>query len=130
MIDLLIKTAKYFTNLSDVKRVIFFMSLSIIFLTYFFIKRDGQNQAQHSELKVEYKKRLDTCEVKNVKYLSEKESLQNIIFQLKIDSAVTSASSEIKLAKDLAKEVKKVEIKVKKTTRSLNNKLNKLNNEK
>ena len=68
---------RWFTNLNDEKRVIAFMGAAIIFLTFFFVKRDNQNQAQHKELKVEYKRRLDTCEIKNNKYIDEKESLKN-----------------------------------------------------
>lgn len=127
MLKTLTNILKYFVNLSDVKRVIFFMGASIMFLTYFFIKRDTQNQKQHLEIKNSYIKRLDTCELKNTRYLTEKESLTNVIFNLKIDSAVTSASKEIEYAKKLANQVKQTEKKVKKTTNSLNKKLNQLN---
>ncbi len=87
MLKTLTNILKYFTNLSDVKRVIFLMGASIMFLTYFFIKRDTQNQKQHLENKNSYIKRLDTCELKNTRYLTEKESLTNVIFNLKILNA-------------------------------------------
>ena len=124
-----IKLWKYIINLSPEKRTTaLLVSIVILFgiVTYY---TNIKNEKVNLEAKTKLVKELDTCMTKNYNFLQDKESLQNIIFKLKIDSAVTSASSEILLAKSLTKEVKKVETNVKKTTRSLNNKLNKLNNE-
>lgn len=118
---------RWFTNLNDEKRVIAFMGAAIIFLTFFFIKRDNQNQAQQRELKVEYKRRLDTCEIKNNKYINDKESLQNIIFNLKIDSAVKESSREVENVKVLVDKVKNSEKNIVNKTYRINKKLNKLN---
>lgn len=122
-----IKLWKYIINLSPEKRTTaLLLGMVIIFgiVTYYTNKK---NEKVNLEVKTKLVKELDTCMVKNYNFLQDKESLQNIIFKLKIDSAVTSASSEIKLAKSLAKEIKKTVVKISKTTNSLNNKLNKLN---
>lgn len=124
------KILKWFTNLNSEKQNIAFLGAAVIFLTFFFVKRDNQNQKQHNELKLEYKKRLDTCENSTVELQKEviywKDSLAS--------EKLVNALSEINRFKDMAKQVKQVEQKINNTNKNIKNKqkqvLNKLANEK
>lgn len=115
MLKSLTSILKWFTNLSDVKRVIAFMGAAILFLGFFFIKRDKDNQKAHNELKLEYKKRLDTCETKYSKSIDDvifwKDSLAN--------EKLKNALLEIDKMKEIANQVKKTEKQVISTSQNI-----------
>jgi len=123
----IIKLYKYIINLTPEKRSVALLLGMVLLFGFIAYYTNKKNEKINLEVKNKLIKELDTCMIKNYHYLQNKESLQNLIVKLKIDSAVTSTSAEIVLAQSLAKEIKEVEIKVKKQSRSLNNKLNKLN---
>lgn len=129
MLKQLTNILKWFTNLNDEKRVIAFMGAAILFLTFFFIKRDNQNQAQQSELKLEYKKRLDTCENHSMTLQQQVSYWKDSLANEKLNNAI----EEINRFKGIAKEVKKVEKDIKNANNSIKKKqkqvLNKLTNE-
>lgn len=118
---------KYIINLTPEKRTTaLLLGMVILFgmVAYFAWKI---NQKEHAQIIFEKSTKLDTCESRNIRYLIEKESLQLVIYNLKIDSAITSTSNELRIVKELADQVKETENKVKKTTSIINKKLNHLN---
>lgn len=100
-----IRILKWFTNITDIKKVIALMGAAIIFLTYFFIKRDNQNTITHTELKLEYKKRLDTCE----KYSSILQGQSTYWKDSLASEKLKNANIEIERVKNLVDQVKKAE---------------------
>ena len=115
MLKSLTSILKWFTNLSDVKRVIAFMGAAVLFLGFFFIKRDKDNQKAYNELKLEYKKRLDTCETKYSKSIDDvifwKDSLAN--------EKLKNALLEIDKMKEIVNQVKKTEKQVISTSQNI-----------
>jgi hypothetical protein len=109
MFDQLANILKWFTELDDTKRTFAVMGAVVIFLTFMFMTRDKQNLKAHTEIKLEYKKRLNNCE-KNVT------TLQNEVIYWK-DSLASEKLSNILLE---VQELKKINEIVDKKERVVN----------
>ena len=126
MLTQLSNLLKWFTNLNDVKRVIAFMGAAILFLGFFFIKRDKENRLDH----LEYKKRLDTCESKSSIKDEEISYWKDSLASEKLHNAL----NEIENYKHMVESVKKSEKNIISNSKNIKIKqhqiLNKLKNEK
>lgn len=124
MLKQLTNILKWFTHLEDTKRVIFFMGVAVVFLGYFFIQRDIENKKAHLELKIEYKRRLDTCENRSTVLYNQvsfwKDSLAN--------EKLKNALAEIEAIKNIANDVKKTKNQVKSLSKNIKSKQKEIKN--
>lgn len=130
MFKQLLDIIKWFTDLNNEKRIISFMITAILFLGFFFIKKDAQNQKQHIELKLEYRKRLDTCENKSIVKDEEISYWKDSLASEKLHNAL----NEIENYKHMAESMKKSEKNIISNSKNIKIKqhqiLNKLKDEK
>ena len=121
---------KFFIGLNAKKQLIGILFGVILFLGFYFFTKDSLNQKAHIELKLAYKKRLDTCEVSS--YLLQKELTywKDSLASEKLKNALI----EINNMKTLVKDIKSMEKNIVNNTNKVKNKqhqiLNKLKNEK